>query len=102
MLLTAAIELQDRLYFVTRSGEAYDEIDALPRGGDPRDGEALQQSSEVVEAHPPTWAPLVPVGLSGWAVGPVLVVDRQRFDERGDLVVRADTDEVDLIGHQAK
>jgi hypothetical protein len=28
-------------------------------------------------------------------------VDRQRFDERAHLVVGADADEVDLIGHPA-
>jgi len=73
----------------------------LCRAGDPSDRKALEQSPQVVETHPTAWVPLVTVGLCGRAERPLFLMDRERFDERGHLMVRADTDEVDLIGHRA-
>jgi hypothetical protein len=68
-------------------------------------GEGLSRrqlsAPELVDAHPTTGAPLMAVALCGRAVRPFCVMDRQRFDERAHLVVGADADEVDLIGHPA-
>src|SRR5207237_10512058 len=71
------------------------------RGGDAGDGHDPQHGPQILEPGHAARLPIVAVDPRRWAVGPLLVVDGQRFDERADLVIGADADEVDLVGHRA-